>query len=291
MNRTIQPLIATVLLALSSSLHAAVQSLEISSLQNRPTIMLSINGGEPMLFLLDTGFGGQIMMDNDTAQTLGLTHRGTRVIDNMGMGSITIEDYESASLTINDLVVPVPAVAAQKGLKTMLSQLGTDALGNAPVGTISPWMLTQGTISFHGSGERIDIDNQRTLKAEPAAIPYHFDRGIPYFEARVAGKTLLAHLDTGSPAALILPAKMKEDFQYLQAPEERGRAQTVGRMHRLWNAQIDGDLVLGPVNVADPETLFIDSLPAVNVGLRALGNGKVTIDRTNQLILFEQQQS
>ena len=250
--------------------------------------MARINQSKPMLFIVDTGFGGKLMVDDVIAQNLELEHLGSRTVNNLGMGNIVIEDYQGAIFSTDDITLTIPKVEAQKKLHLMLNQMGVDKNGNKPVGTISPWILTKGTLTFNAGLNSITVDdNDHLTPTMPGVIPYSFAAGIPTFKAKVAGHHFNAHLDTGSPAKLIIPSRFIEQFEFIQEPVARGGAKTVGRTHKLWTAKIKGSVDLGAVSIDDPDVLFIEGLPAINIGLSAFDGGKVRIDPTNELIEFQ----
>lgn len=274
----------------TQSAAAKPKTIKVSHLQNRPAIMLKINDFKPMLFLVDTGFGGKIMLDNSVAKSLELEHLASRTVNNLGMGNITIESYAGVELKVEDITINLDEIEAQKNMSQMLNQMGTDKHGNKPVGVVSPWLLTQGTITFYSDGLSIEIDDEASLEqSDPSVLNYNFAAGIPAFQSNIGGKSYRTHLDTGSPTQLILPSKLINDFEYLEEPQKRGGAQTAGRKHNLWTAKLKGKVNISNITFDNPDVLFIEAFPAVNVGLKALKNGSVTIDRKNQLIKFQVQ--
>ncbi|UTW54662.1 aspartyl protease family protein [Kordiimonas sp. SCSIO 12610] len=287
MNKSKMALFCGLVFSLCQSAIAAPEIIKVTHLQNRPTIMARINASDPMLFVLDTGFGGKVMLDNAIAEKLGLKHIRTRTVNNMGMGDFTFEQYEGGAVQVSSISITVDTFEAQKGLDQFMAQLGEDELGNKPVGVVSPWQLTKGTISFNSDLTSIEVNDHGRLEATDAdVLPYSFASGLPSFKANINGKTYTAHIDTGSPAPLIIPARFMDEFDLLEEPVERGEARTVGMQHKMWTAKLSGKVRLGSYILQDPTVLFVERMPAINIGLRALKDGSVIIDPDNELIKF-----
>lgn len=285
-------LVFTLFIGLLTSRLAIANTTELtfSLLQNRPAIYISVNQSKPFLVILDTGLGRGLMLDKQKARAIGLQPLQTEVVDNLGMGQLKLQRYAKSTLTIGDMQLPISSINGDERTPRLMAMMGKDKYGNSPVGVLSVWEFKDRQISFDLAKKALSLSTTQGLNVdEENVVPIIQTGRIPEFAIKIDGKPFNAHLDSGSSASLILPSSMLDNFSYQQPPKKQGKAMTAGMDHSLWTAQLKGDVEIGSVRAQNPNILFINKLPRINIGFSFFNKGKITIDSVNQLAKFEYQ--
>jgi hypothetical protein len=250
----------------------------------KPTVDVKINGTGPWQLFMDSG-AGVTVVDRELVERLGLTVTGKRRIggpsdpeainadvvkvDSIAVGSIELHNVEVVSWDRSDLY-------QRPG-------------GQRPQGVLGLGLFADYLLSFDypsgqivlGKGELPAVDNEEII---PFTITGY---GIPVIRISLAGKTVPAHFDTGSPGALGVPGRMEPDLKLKTEPRLMGRARTVNGEFEIRGAQLDGDLRIGGHSFENPEVLFIDALDntnAANIGSRLLREFILTFDQRNMRV-------
>ncbi len=275
-------------LIMSRSSAADTTELAFSLLQNRPAIYIRVNQSKPFLVILDTGLGRGLMLDNQKARAIGLQPLQTDVVDNLGMGQLKLQRYAKSTLSIGSMQLPITNINGDERTPQLMAMMGKDKYGNSPVGVLSVWEFRDRQISFDLAEKALSLSTTQRLNAGEENVVPIIDTGrIPEFAIKIDGQPFNAHLDSGSSASLILPSNMLDKFSYQQPPKKQGKALTAGMEHSLWTAQLKGDVEIGSVRAQNPNILFINKLPRVNIGFSFFNKGKITIDGVNHLAKFE----
>lgn len=251
---------------------------------NRPATYISVNGSEPLLFLIDTGFSSGLALAPEQVALLNLKQTDTKTIDNMGMGSVEQLIYEPVTISIAGADFQIPDVHSSAMMAQLATALGVDE----PIGVLSSWTLKPGLVTFDMSQRQLLLEPESAIApTDPDAIAIidGSDLLLPEFEVKIDGEPYLAHLDTGSPFNILLPDRFMEKFNYISKPEPlESMARTMGRPHKLWDATIDGILSFGSIRIENPEVTFMESIPGVNIGSGLLNRGVLTLDVANHLM-------
>lgn len=257
----------------------------VTYLQNRPAVYLRVNNSEPLLVILDTGLGHGLMLDNNVAQKLNLTALNKQTVDNLGMGQLTLQRYQSNYAKLGDFRFNIEHINGDENLHRMLTMMGKDALGNRPVGVLSIWAFNKLAVTLDLENNTLGISSHKSLDSQAHhVIKYRHTGQLPLFSIDIGHRTYNAHLDSGSPAPLMLPYAMAKDFEYHVEPTIKGRAMTAGKDHNIWAAQIKGKIAFAGVVLYEPNVLFMDGLPQVNIGLAFFKQAILTFDTKNQLL-------
>lgn len=273
------------LTALSSQANEISTEVSLTYLQNRPAVYVRINDSKPLLVILDTGLGQGLMLDNNVAQTLKLTALEKHTVDNLGMGQLALQRYQSSNARIGDFSFKIESINGDENLPKMLSMMGKDRLGNRPVGVLSLWAFNELMVALDLTENILSINRNKALDSQAQnVVNYRHTDRLPIFSIDINQQSYSAHLDSGSPSPLILPYSMVKNFEYHVEPTIKGRAMTAGKMHSIWAAQLKGSIVFAGVELDGPNVLFMDGLPQINIGLAFFKQAKLTFDTRNHLL-------
>src|SRR5262249_48345011 len=115
--------------------------------------------------------------------------------------------------------------------------------------------LTRGHLGEHGRG----------------VVAYRAPDGIPLVPVSVAGVSMDAHLDTGSPGFLSIPERDSSRVRFAEPLREVGRGRTVNSLVTFRGATLDGAVRVSAASFDRPLVVLSDVLPVANLGSRALG--------------------
>jgi len=274
--------LATTLLS-SCAARAAPQvgaaTVPLTDYGGRPVVAVTIDDHGPFPFILDTG--AQVtVIDLALAEELGLPQTGSMPLGAPGSKHQAMAPvYSAPSVTAGDLVLPA------EGLVGMDLTLFPEGAGR-PRGVLGFWLLGGGVATLDMSGRRFTLDPGASLtEGEDGAMPLRRSGAYPEFEVSIAGRTLEAHLDTGSPSVLTFPKEWQERIPLLAPPVlSDKKARMTGEERDMYVAILDGDATIGGVTLRNPEIKFMERIPGVNVGSALIRDALVQIDLSNRLI-------
>ncbi len=272
---------------MSTNSYAQPKSTEVSftQLQNRPVVYIRLNNSEPLLVILDTGLGRGLMLDDKVAKQLNLTALEQQTVDNLGMGMLNLQRYQSSEAIIGDFRFTIDSINGDENLPRMLNMMGEDAQGNRPVGVLSLWAFEDLVASIDLMNKTLSLATEQKLDSRADnVISYQQTQRLPLFPIEISQRSYTAHLDSGSPASLIMPYAMVNDFEYQVEPALKGKAMTAGRDHNIWTATLKGKVVFAGIELDDPEVLFMDGLPQINIGLAMFEQATIVVDTQNHLM-------
>ena len=144
-------------------------------------------------------------------------------------------------------------------------------------------------LTFDYGGGEIRVERGALSAQDPRAMHYQDVGGQILVEMKVAGESVSAHIDTGSPAGFTLPVEIKDSLPLKEVPVSAGNAHLVGGNRKVLQAQLDGNILFAGTAFEDPRLTFLDPSPGVgNIGSGVLREFLTTIDQRNRLIRFEQ---
>ncbi len=264
----------------------------------RPQVDVYINGEGPYPFVLDTGSSLNVL-DSGIARELGLEVIGEREIGAPGMPQIPAEIVTAGELAVGGIEVGGIEVGSIEvggigvgGIGVEAGELVTMDLAGMSGG------LFLGVLRFSAFADRLatlDLSAARLILSSGSLDPdtdgviaFDPEDGLIDVPVSVGGRQVTAHIDTGSPGAISIPAEIARDLTFLEAPVEAGQAKLVGGQGTVSKGRLRGDVVLGPVRLEDPEVMVLDlPVPKVNIGSRLLAEYLVRIDQRLGLLLFE----
>ena len=246
----------------------------------RPGLDVWIDGSGPHRMIFDTG-AGTTMLDDDLVAELALESSGSsRLGDPAAPESLEVSDHDVALLQIDDALFHDVTVAAM--------DLGP-MLGDGVRGIVGWPTFQDCLVTIDYAGQRLvlergalpDPGDGSVLEYSPEA-----DSGQRSFKVRAASLELDAHLDTGNPGAVTLPARTIGELPLSAEPVVVGRGRTVSGSFEISRAELEGNLTLGAFALESPALLFQDRFDAANVGGELLRDALVRIDYPAGRIVF-----
>ena len=251
---------------------------------NRPTIDLMINGQGPYSFILDTGAMASLI-DDSLVKSLDLPLKRKTQLNAVGEGTLPSGFYALESVSVGGLEVSIRG-ASSIDLLGMLPP-GEDR----PLGVVSYWQIGTGVSTLDFSANTLTLSPNAALdKSQPGTIALQQPPGVffPVFEINLAGKSMLAEIDTGSPEAIIVDIKESKILPLKGELVEVGSVFTVGGEHTIYSAVLDGAAIIGNETIENPPLKFIKDLEIVNLGNAFFANKLLHIDHKNRLIRIEE---
>ena len=242
----------------------------------RPTIELKLNDQGPYRFLVDTGSGAGLIIDEELAQSLSLSASGTRRIGDPN----TPEAIEAKVVNIDRVQCGGLTLRAVETISWKRDVLGPEA----PRGVVGLGLFTPRPVTIDGEAGAITIESEPLPEADGKTIlKATFEDGIPSVPIDVAGTPFRAHLDSGSTGFIGLPLAAAEKLPLDGAPHQIGRARTASGDYPVLEASLNGLVHIGSLTLEKPKLRFVD-LPQANIGGDLLRSLVVTIDRANERV-------
>lgn len=227
-----------------------------------------VNGKGPFAFVIDTGAGGLMRVSPDLAKTLALEPIGeARAGDPSGKNLQSVAIVHVDSVQIGN--------ATFGGIQASIGRENVIGLG------LFGRMLV--TLDFPKKELRLGMGS---LPASgPHIISYTNAHGIPQIDIDVAGVTMKADVDSGSPALLNIPASTQVPFNGELRVVGRGR--TVSNEFEIKAGEVKGDAKIAGWTLTNPTVDVTDIFPVVNLGSRFLREHVVMFDLANQRLSIE----
>lgn len=260
--------------------------LPLDSAAPRPTIEARINGRGPFLLVLDTGAQG-FVINADLAKELELPVVGKGTMgDPSNPNAIEVDRVAIESIDIGAVALEgVIADSWEQPASTIGHLEGRGIFGTS--------MLSAFLVTLDYPGSKIVIENGSLSAGDDNVVAWLAgDDGLPTLKLDVAGVTFDAHVDSGAPGTLTLPANARKKFSYVDEPVVVGHGRTVNSEFEVWRGTLDGKVTVGAIVDVDPVLGFVsmlDSTGLANIGSAFLRRFVVTLDHKNGLIRFEKQ--
>ena len=157
----------------------------------KPAITVKISGSGPYMFLLDSGAGPALIVDQDLAQELKLPKQGTdQVGDPSNPHALAVDKVMVDTVQVGDLVYEgVESLEQDRPLYSGPDQRGVVGLGLLG-GMLVTFDYPAGRVRFL-RGDLPEPDGKEVFACRMV-------HNIPAIDIDVAGKKFEAHLDTGS---------------------------------------------------------------------------------------------
>ena len=241
----------------------------------RPIVELSINGAGAHRFILDTG-ARMTVVDAGLAKELGLPETGSMRLGSPAGGepdevpTVAMGEVRMGEIVIHDIGAAVMELA----------EFFRDPEG--PRGVLSAHLFSGLLLTIDYPGERLSVSaGELPPSDEKRVFQYGEEDGHPTVGLMIAGEAIPAHLDTGSPATFTLPGRYMETLPLASPAVPRGKARLVDAEITLYEASLDGNVIVGEYAYEKPRTVFADGFPAGNIGHGFLKEYSVTLDFAN----------
>ena len=249
---------------------------------NRPVVDVMINGKGPYKFIVDTGAGGTIMAQS-LADELKL-----QSLSEVRVGSpIGGQSQPGKLVKVDELEMGQAKVTGFQCVAMDLQQLLTAP--DSPRGILSAALFTGYLLTLDYPQARI-IVRAGELPSANANDVFEYDptQRLPSIKISVAGTTIEAHVDSGSPRGIVLPKKYAQQLPLAAKPVESGRGRTVDAEFAIFSAKLNGSVKLGRYTLDNPDIFFSEAAPVGNIGYDILRRFALTFDRKNHRIQFEE---
>lgn len=110
------------------------------------------------------------------------------------------------------------------------------------------------------------IFQRGVLEKGSGVLAREFQGRLPEIQANLNGHFLTTFIDSGSTAFMTIPADLPSIVRFKSEPRLTGRGRTVNREFDVKEAQLDGILRLGALEVGQPTLRTIDLLPMGTLG-------------------------
>lgn len=256
-------------------------SMPMQDFGGRPVVQVYVNG-EPHFFIFDTGAQGSVI-DSAAAAQAGLPVVGEQLVGSPGgdVARVPLVRVDRLGVGGAEVALSMPAV----NLRAMAR-----GAPNAPSGVLSAALFGDNLLTLDYPARRVLV-GPGSLGEPNGRDVLSVDLGarLPTVPVVVGDRTVVVHLDTGSPESLALPLAYADSLP-LQAPPVRGpTVRRIGGEIATYTARLNGRLRLGPLTIENPEIRFLD-VPAGtrgNVGQVLLSRMVITLDRAHGRVRLE----
>lgn len=237
--------------------------------RRQPRVPLSINGVDRGEAIFDTGAFGSTF-DLALAEELGLPHNEPMQVTS-GAGGPPIDAYMTlvSNAAINGVAIPNFTAA-------VLPMVRPDTIA-----VLSPAIFSGDLVVLDfGAGEMRILPKSATTIPASAPVPYTGgDFPLPAIPLELpGGVSMLAHLDTGSPASITVPHDLAASLPLSTPLQEVGRARMVNTERIIYRATLDGEARVGPLTLANPPIVFMEGFNHGNIGMELLRQLNITLD-------------
>ena len=250
-----------------------------------PVLAVSVNGGAPLHFALDTG--GQNVISSDAALRLGMKIVGNGTVGGAGAGLVKIQYAWARSVAVGS--------AEMRDQPFIVLDLGK----NIPFdGIIGYELLARFAVQLDFEHGRFAIAaDGRAFDAPGIDVPMTFDERQPQVDGSLDGIPGAMTIDTGSESALDVnaPFVLAHDLRAKYHAVDSGSpiAGVGGQVH-AYSARAE-ELRLGNVRFTDVPLLLTDAdagaeanpTVAGNVGDRILRRYNLVLDYRRNIVRFE----
>jgi hypothetical protein len=157
-----------------------------------------------------------------------------------------------------------------------------------PRGVLGAGLFRGYLVTLDYAGSRAVLRPGELPPADGAEIfEYASEERLPSLPISIAGMSLSAHLDSGSPAGISLPKTLIEKLPLATKPAEVGRSRTVDAEVSVLGARLDGAMTVGRFRIDGPDLRFSEA-PIANVGAEFMKKFVVTLDSKLHRIRLEE---
>jgi len=249
--------------------HGAVIPLYLSS--SRALVMMRIGDHPPAPVVFDTGTNDNIL-DTGYAERFDLPRLGPSTsID--GSTGLPVPGYRTSLIGVRLGGTPIA-----DGPANVFDYRNTDEVG------------IFGPNSFPGKLVVLDLRKAELRILPGSAIasmegpgsPYlgEGEAGLPSLPVTLPGGIVDAILDSGNDSALLLPLEVASKLSLVGAMKEIGVVVSASGRQPVYEAQVAGDIKIGPITLSGPTVRFIKG-GHPNIGLPVLQRMVLAFDPSN----------
>jgi len=245
---------------------------------HRPIIDVMINGKGPYKFIFDTGSTTHII-DESLNEEFGFKVVGEDPLRTPGA------ENSLASKRVAIPKVSFPGTNISKDVEmnviAIRSMLPVD-------GIIGGFFLEDYLVTMDYPASKLTLSLGKLDKNDTGVFPFIQDARTLNLTIDVAGNEVEAHLDSGNPLTMTLPYSLIDKLSFKEAPQKGLPMRTPVASFETWEAQLLGSVTIGNAVIKDPKVRLAEGYEYVNVGYGVINKLRITIDRKNSLIKFEE---
>jgi hypothetical protein len=254
-------------------------SVPMESLGGRPIVQVTFGGKGPYRFIFDSGAAGMVITDA-LADELELEVLGEALVGSPAGGPpkpgriVRVPRLEMGGAQVSG----VHAVAAALPMRDPGDYRGV----------LSPALFPGHLVVFDFPAKAVRVRAGELPAAdEKEVFEYDSEERLPTVTIDVAGTRIDAHLDTGAPHGLSLPARYAGTLALDGAPVPAGKARLIDREVSLTSARLQGAARLGRFTFDKPQIVFNEAIPMGNIGAGILRDFVMTLDRAHHRVRLE----
>jgi hypothetical protein len=256
-------------------------SLPLELFGGRPVVQISIGGHGPYKVIFDTG-SDQIVLDQSIEDALHLDVVGEMDVS----GPMGPSGEKSKVVKMPDLEIGGAHLSNVEAAVSDFSQM-FHGKTDAPQGVLGASFLHGYLVTLDYPHSQFRIRRGSLPSADNLSIlEWEMLDGLPALKLDLAGIVTRVHLDTGSPAGIMLPHELASKLSLASAPEKIGKARLVGGEADVYRAKLNGAVKLGNIVIEGPDLEFWDGVPYGNIGHRFLQDYSMTLDAENHRVQF-----
>ena len=219
----------------------------------RPLVMLTLGDGLPSPVVFDTGTDENIV-STKYVEAAGLKKSGeTTLVDAATGRSSTAATFALEDARLGGVAIHSP------------SAVELDIRRSDEVGIFGPNSFGDRLVVLDGALRRLRIVSRESAIALAGdGVPYRDN--LPAMPITLQGRTLSAHIDTGNDSELVLGKGLLGKVRLKAPARVVGVAQSALGSQEVVGGQIDGDVIIGPLTLHDPEVTFSSEGEGANVG-------------------------
>jgi CubicO group peptidase (beta-lactamase class C family) len=242
----------------------------LGELGHLQTVRALVNESGPYRIAIDTGSSGVLRVSARLAKALALPQIGVvRTGDPSGRNAVEVPIVRVGSVTIGG--------ATFGGIE---ASVGTRLGSLEPDGIIGLGLFSRVTVQLDYPKRRLRLSNLALPRRGAHIVALRRSTGgAPQIAVDAAGKTLWADVDSGGPALLTVPRRIR--LPLLEKPRVVGRGRTAANEFEIRAARLAGELRVAGWTWRRPTIHIVDRLPTASIGAALLRRYAVTFDLPN----------
>jgi hypothetical protein len=259
------------------SAQTSIHSAPIEIINNKPFVMVTVNGAGPYRFVIDTGTGGDAFVSTALAERLRLPVVGqAKLRDPSGVGG-----RRAPMVRIDSIEVAGVEFKAVKAVEHHLGDAEQQCDGLLGFTLFREHLLT------------LDFPNHRITLASGALAPdgehsvlsFRMPEGVPIIPIHIDDFLVDAQIDSGGQG-LSLPENLAQRLRFRSVPTIFGKGESLVTRFQIKSARLASDIHLAGYTFDHPFVEINPAFPLTNIGSYPMQSFALTFDQKNRLIRF-----
>jgi len=230
------------------------------------TVRALVDGRGPYRLAIDTGSADVLRVSAGLAKTLALPQIGVvRTGDPSGRNAIDVSIVRVGSVAIGG--------ATFSGIE---ASVGTRLGSLEPDGIIGLGLFSRVTVQLDYPRRRLRLSSLPLPRRGAHIVALRRSNGVPQIAVDAAGRTIWADVDSGGPALLTVPRRLRLPLR--EKPRVVGRGRTATNEFEVRAARLAGELGVAGWTWSRPTIQIVDLFPTASIGAALLRRYAVTFD-------------